>query len=349
MDGGFAKCSAIWLSRLLTTVALFLGPASAQRPPVDLMDYVVQSLCLDEAGRPVGRLPMEPTCGRRRLQRTGDVAVYRKHDWPNQLDDPATVLGYQASDSVLERRGSRTIVVQTFDFGSGGRTFGTFDAGQGDGGQVLLFIGDWASFAMTEDGSGGVQWFLGKTCRSSVDADGRFLGWLVFRNDVDSTEWQSILAQLNTAVTSTACPSRFNAAFTRFRRESITLPFRIVDSLSHVRTSLFPLDVIVSEHYGGHDIRSADHLERFYLAKGLGLVRWERWANGNLRQPPAVTESNRMLSTTSRCPPIDRYGSPAPGWLLVDCRIWTTMVRLVSPWTVRDYAWPALNGLGPVD
>lgn len=344
---------------LLAPVALWVGAAWAQHPPADLTDYVAQSLCLDESGRPVDRLPIQAACVRRRPQRADDIAVYRKHDWPNRLDEPATVLGYQASDSVLERRGSRTIVVQTFDFGTGGRTFGTFDARQGDGGQVLLSIGDWASFAMTEDGGGGVQWFLGEACQSSVnqssvnqspvDADARFLGWLVFRSDVGATEWQSIVAQLNIAATPTACPSRFNAAFTRFRQESIALPFRIVDSPSRVRTSLFPLDVIVSEHYGGHDIRTADHLERFYLANGLGLVRWERWANGNLRQPPDVIESSRMLGATARCPSVARQGPTAPGWLLVDCRTWTTMVRQVSPWRVRDYAWPALNGLGTVD
>jgi hypothetical protein len=286
---------------------------------------------------------------RRRPQRSDDTAVYRKHDWPNRLDELATVLGYQASDSVLERRGSRTIVLQTFDFGTGGRTFGTFDAGRGDGGQVLLFIGDWASFAMTEDGSGGVQWFLGETCRSAVDPDARFLGWLVFGSHAARAEWQSTVARLNIATSPAACPALFNAAFTRFRLESIELPFRVVDDPSHVRELPVVLEVIVSEHYGGHDIRTADHLERFYLARGLGLVRWERWANANLPQPPGAGEASRMLGATSRCPRVADYGRPAAGWLLVDCRTWTSLVRQKTSWRVRDYRWPVLDALGALD
>ena len=73
--------------------------------------------------------------------------------------------GHQASDSVIQRRGAGTLVVQTFDFGRGGRVFGRFDGG-GDGGQVLMPVDGWSSVAMTEDGGGGVQWFIGEACRS---------------------------------------------------------------------------------------------------------------------------------------------------------------------------------------
>lgn len=75
--------------------------------------------------------------------------------------------GYQASDSVVQRRGARTLVVQTFDFGAGGRVFGRFDGGLGtgsggtgggDGGQVLMLVDGWSTAVMTEDGGGGVQW-----------------------------------------------------------------------------------------------------------------------------------------------------------------------------------------------
>ena len=70
--------------------------------------------------------------------------------------------GYQASDSVVQRRGARTLVVQTFDFGTGGRVFGWFEGGLGQGGddgQVLLLVAGWSTAAMTEDGGAGVQWF----------------------------------------------------------------------------------------------------------------------------------------------------------------------------------------------
>jgi hypothetical protein len=313
----------------------------------DMLSYGVQSICVDEAGKPTYAFPIEADCAHSRLQSSSDIATYRKHDWPNAFDIPAIAHGYQASDSVLQRRGSRQIVVQTFDFGTDGRSFGHFDGGHGDGGQTLLIVNHWAAFAMTEDGGAGVQWFIGDGCRDLQQPDSRFRSWLIFRDDIRTDEWRSAVAHLNITTRPEICPRRFNAAFTRYRLDRIGFPFRII---SLVVTNLrHQLDVVVSEHYGGSDIRSADHLERFFLAKGLGLVRWERWANGNLAQTPATREAARTFAQTARCPTLSGYGAPDQGWLLVDCRTWTTLVRQTQPWSVDNYNWPALSGFGPIE
>ncbi len=173
-------------------------------------------------------LPIESDCTQSRLQHSGDLATYRKHDWPNTLSDPRMSRGYQASDSVLERRSSRTIVIQTFDFGTDGRVFGRFDGGRGDGGQVLLFVGGWASFAMTEDG-GGVQWFIGETCRSSVDQDARVRARLAFPKEVREERWLAAVAKLNITANPNVCPRHFNDAFTRYRMDDVEFPFRIIE------------------------------------------------------------------------------------------------------------------------
>ena len=338
-----------WAALLLALLFLMSTTAQGQEVP-QLVEYVVQRICLDESGQPTSSLPFESACASSRLQRADDVAGYRKHDWPNTLADAATSRGYQASDSVIERRGSRALVIQTFDFGTDGRTFGRFDEGRGDGGQVLLFIGNWASFAMTEDGGGGVQWFIGANCRRPTGGDARFLSWLVFQSDIEPERWQSAVAKLNIASTPGYCPSRFNDAFTRYRLDRVDFPVRIVvDDVQPVRLARPALDMIVSEHYGGPDITTADHLERFYFAKGLGLVRWERWANGSIGQGVSVLDAHRQLQQTARCPGIDKYAAPDRHWLLVDCRTWTTMVKQVGSWTVRDYRWPALDGLGAIE
>jgi hypothetical protein len=323
-------------------------PGIAQNQTEELIDYVVQSICVDDKGKPTRALPIENDCTESRLQRSDDIATYRKHDWPNTLNDPKVVGGYQASDSVLERRASRMLVVQTFDFGTDDRVFGRFDGGRGDGGQVLLFVGDWASFAMTEDGSGGVQWFIGETCRSPVDQDARFLSWLVFSKGVREGRWLGVVAKLNITGNPNVCPSRFSDAFTRYRMDRVEFPFRIIEGPFSVTLARRNLQVIVSEHYGGSNIATADHLERFYFAKSLGLVRWERWANGNLQQPQSARAAQRMLSQTARCPPIDQYGPPTQSWLLVDCRTWTSLVRQEEPWSVMDYRWNAVERLGEI-
>jgi hypothetical protein len=324
-------------------------PGTAQAPAARLIDYVVQSVCVDDAGRVIRSLPIDPECVRTRLQRSDDVATYRKHDWPNTLTDSRVARGYQASDSVTETRSSKLIVIQTFDFGTDGRQFGHFDRGRGDGGQVLLFVGEWASFAMTEDGSGGVQWFIGETCRSPVDQNARFLGWLAFPAGVNETRGQAVVAKLNITTDPGTCPGHFNDALTRYWMDRVEFPFRVIEGTSVVRSPRRELEVIVSEHYGGTDIVTADHLERFFFARSLGLVRWERWANGNLRQPPGVRQAQRMLGQTARCPHLDRYGAPDPKWLLVDCRTWTALVRQDTPWSVQRFDWPALAGFGPVN
>lgn len=340
------------LGRYLVCLLLPLIHATSglgQTTAAAMMEYVVQSICVDETGKPTSALPISDDCWQSRLQRSDDVSTYRKHDWPNDLGVPETALGYQASDSVIQRRKSRVLVVQTFDFGTDGRVFGRFDGGGGDGGQVLMFVGDWASFAMTEDGGGGVQWFIGQGCRLSSNPDERFLSWLVFRDQLIANAWRTAVAKLNITSDPDVCPPRFNDAFTRYRLDRIEFPFRIIGTAAVVANVRRELRVIVSEHYGGTDIHTADHLERFFMAKGLGLVRWERWANGNVRQPPNVREAEQMLARTARCPAIEKYATPDRNWQLVDCRTWTTLVRQTQPWSVDDYNWTVLKQFGAVD
>lgn len=334
----------------LMLCAFVARPLSAQLLSRDeMLSYGVQSICVDDAGRPTKALPIEDGCVRSRLQDSKDIATYRKHDWPNSLNDPAIVLGYQASDSVIQRRGGRTLVVQTFDFGTEGREFGRFDRGRGDGGQVMLLVGDWASFPMTEDGGGGVQWFVGEGCRTSRAPDAAFTSWLVYRNDAQARDWGSAVIGLNIMAVATICPRRFGEAYTRYRLDQFEFPFRIISDGPVAVNLRHRLNVVVSEHYGGRDVPSADHLERFFLAKGLGLVRWERWANGNLAQPPAVQEAERALAQTARCPELNSYAAPDRNWLLVDCRTWTTLVPQRRAWSVDNYNWSAIGGFGRVE
>ena len=340
------KTTTFLVTLLLVQGPLLAGTAGYAQAPAEAgpLDFLVQSLCLDPAGKPTTTLPTDPACTVRRLQRSDDPAPYRKHDWPNVLGDPATPHGYQASDSVTMQRGGRTLVVQTFDFGTNGRTFGTFDGGRGDGGQVALILGDWSSFVLTEDGGGGVQWFIGEGCRSAGPSDRRFLSWLIFREPVAGT-WQDGMARLNIAPSIESCPRRFNDAYTRYRRDEVEFPFRIVGP-GKVRDERHRLDVVVSEHYGGSDIPSADHLERFFFARGLGMVRWERWANGKVTRDRQAAAMATALAQTARCPALKDYGAPGRDWLLADCRTWTVMIPQNRPWSVDDYGWPALQAFG---
>jgi len=351
---------------VLVLLAL-LGPAawSQTLSRADMIDYLAQSICLDPTGKPSDALPIDADCRDARPQRAEDNAPWRKHDWPNSLAGVETVQGYQASDSVVQRRGARTLIVQTFDFGTGGRVFGRFDGGLGrggDGGQVLMLVDGWSSAAMTEDGGGGVQWFIGEACRSPAASDRRFLGWLMFRNEVRADAWTSVVARLNIAASPESCPRQFNAAFTRYRLDRIAFPFRIIDAGSRVTPTIRRLDVVVSEHYGGRDIGSADHLERFFFARRLGLVRWERWSNRRVSRQRGDVETAAQLAGTARCPKLEGTpespkldtdgqpgGPPGRDWLLVDCRTWTALVRQARPWSVDRYGWTVLEQFDRLD
>lgn len=352
-------------SSFLVLTALF-GSATAQAQPapsapIDALDFLTQSLCLGPDGQPTDLLPIDPACTTRRLQRSDDPARYRKHDWPDVLGDPRVPRGYMASDSVLLQAGGRTLVVQTFDFGTDGRVFGKFDGGPGnsggDGGQVALAVGDWLSFVLTEDGGAGVQWFIGEGCRTAPQTDQRFLSWLLFRDPAAKGRWQERVARLNIVPTIASCPPNFGDAYTRYRRDIVEFPFRLAGRLADpdgVKERRQALDVVVSEHYGGSDVAGADHLERFFFARGLGMVRWELWSNRRVSRDPKPVPLAEAMARSARCPALSgangatygaTYGAPGRDWIRFDCRTWTVIFPQSpqKPWSIDDYGWPALQ------
>ena len=87
------------------------------------------------------------------------------------------------------------------------------------------------------------------------------------------------VARLNAARLDTArgdgvaCPTRFNAALTTWR----VAPF--VYRAGPGQGSPVTLTSLISDHYGGAERDTADHVERFYFTRELGGTRWERWQN----------------------------------------------------------------------
>jgi hypothetical protein len=336
--------------RIGTVVAwlLMAAPAASagQLSTADMVAYLTQSVCLDAAGRQNDLLPIDPACIHKRPQTARDIASYRKHDWPDLTDPRSPLLGYQASDSVVLSVRSMVHIEQTFDFGDTRRVFGRFDVGVGDGGQVLVVVDGQVGIAMTEDGGDGVQWFISADCQSAPESDRRFLGWLVFGDDVSVDRWHDAMTRLNKARAADACPSRFNAAYTRYRIVRLAFPFALINQSGPVKREDRQLDVIVSEHYGGRSIETADHLERFYFARGLGLLRWERWANPAVSRQRDIGEAAAAMERSGRCPRLDALNETADrAWELVDCRMWTRLVRAERVWSVADYAWRALEAL----
>jgi hypothetical protein len=313
----------------------------------DMINFTTQSLCLDAVGKPSSQIPIIDNCASMRPQRAADIAVYQKHDWPDQRVFPHYYLtGHQASDSVLISSGSTPVIEQTLDFGGDPQhQFERF--GANDGGQIVVIVGGWASAVMTEGANGEVQWLIGNGCKRSIE--GGKLSWLMFNQDTPTGKWADIVAQLGFGRSASDCPQRFNQAYTRYRREQVVFPFRLVSG-NTVTTTNRSLDVIVSEHFGAGSANPASdpHLERFFFARNLGWLRWERWQNVNFRSPdvpPATAiRDAQTLAVAGRCPTVAYSTSPGPGWYQIDCRTWTTITKVTGPWSVSDYRWPAVGG-----
>jgi len=314
---------------------LSLTGAAAAAAEDPLAPFMAQSVCLDARGAPrLGRLPFEPGCDRARLLSADDPLPYRKHDWPAVAHADRLPRGYQASDSVLGTLLGRPAILQTLDFGNGPRVFGQLDAA--DGGQVVLLRDGTGAAAMTKDGTGGLQWFQSPDCRAGP---GPAPGWL-FAVLPMGEAWRERVVRINRTRSPFECPTAFGPSLTRWRTARIDLPWR---EASTGAVSSAPAEVLVSEHYGGASVQDANHLERFWFARGLGLARWERWENP-VSSRLSSRERERMVRImveSRRCPPIAFGEPPAPGWQNVDCRTWTNMVRAMPGAPLSVLAWPA--------
>ncbi|GAA0591290.1 hypothetical protein GCM10009416_32170 [Craurococcus roseus] len=298
---------------------------------------MAQAVCLDERDAPQpGRLPFEPGCYRIRRLSSGDALPYRKHDWPGRSHAAAQPSGYQASDSLEGTLLGRPAVLQTFDFGDNvaARAFGRFDAG--DGGQAVLLGNGTAASPLTQDGGDGVQWFQSPDCR--VSGGGPAAGWLFAALPLDGA-WRERVVRLNKTRSPDQCPTAFNQSLTRWRTARIDLPWR---EAATGAVSIAPVEALVSEHYGTGRIGTADHLERFWFVRGLGLTRWERWEHAARSRLPNRERMARLIAESGRCPRIAFGEPPAAGWQLVDCRTWTNMVRAAPGGPpLSALAWPA--------
>ena len=307
------------------------GRADIVATAATLRDFMIQDVCLDDSGAVlpgVSPIDGDPACIAMRDLRLGERLPYHKHDNPAPAQRAAAPNGYQRHDSFpVETAGFGTVVEHSFDFGAGeARRFGIFDRGS-DGGDIAILSPGRVAIGATEDGGAGFQLFVGE-CQGAVDAAAVARSWLIAEFDADlpaPLEGETIarLKDLRAGRQQT-CPSRFAAAYTSWR----VVPFRY--RAASGQGAPVTLATLISEHYGGAEPATADHVERFYFTRELGGTRWERWQNarGNAQFSAAtIAERAAWFAATGRCSPAP---PPAGGatMVLVDCREWS---RIVPP------------------
>ncbi len=333
----------MWSDRLTAALAFALALAAAPaRADADLA-FLAETVCADAQGGPARPLILAERCAAPRLRGPDDIVALQRHDWPAAEEAGQRPQGYQRSISYARRdRAGRWHAVQTFDFGGGDRRFGVFDAGRGDGGQVAAITAGAAHVTMTEDGSGGVQWFTGSACRGENEATRS--GWLLFSGS-RSESWRSSVASLRITRKAAECPTAFDRSFTRWREIPMDWPVLFDGRRNPAQPEARQLPTIVSEHFGGQSDEGAGHMERFYLAAGVGLIRWERWEQIGKSQRPEIDARAARLAASGRCPDVEGGGAPGGGWRRIDCRMWTNFVQ--APDAAGRFAWSAALGDRP--
>jgi hypothetical protein len=93
------------------------------------------------------------------------------------------------------------------------------------------------------------------------------------------------------------------------------------------------LTTLISEHYGGEEPQSADHVERFYFTRELGSTRWERWQSASHSRAFSagqLAQAASDLILSGRCSKADHPAGDT-SLLMIDCREWTLVVPARNP------------------
>jgi hypothetical protein len=321
---------ALFAAILAPAVAAAADPVLAT--PQTARDFMIQNVCLDAAGAKLpGRSPIdgEAGCPAQRDLNPGGRLPYHKHDHPSPDHRTAAPRGYQRHDSFpVETAGSGTVVEHNFDFGAdAGHRFGVFDNGS-DGGDIAILSPGAVSIGATEGGGGGFGLWVGE-CRDTVGADALARSWLILEYEPSRAGplHGQTTARLNAVPAGRAqCPTRLNAALTIWRVE----PFRYRAAAGQGMPII--LETLISDHYGGGNRDTADHVERFYFTRELGGSRWERWQNtaGNRQFSAArIAQQAAWFAGTGRCSPAE--APPGAPMVLIDCREWTHIVPPADP------------------
>jgi hypothetical protein len=236
-------------------------------------------------------------------------------------------LGQEHCDCVLETSQGGMFAVQYESF----PPWGSYVASHGDGGNLVGITADGfiKGFA-TSDGSrpGELYYFIGP--------EGPAGGWVMGGVDaVPGGPWVERICRLQQSYPGPNNPQGpgLSLAYTRYIRQFVSVPVWFDGREPESDT----YDCMISEHYGGASPAVADEFERFVLARGWGLIRWEFWAKSGVPSPDLEQRTPPM----AYCWPEEGAGA---GYRLMDARHYLNLH--VEDWNapnrfrVIDAGWP---------
>lgn len=375
----------IWAAALLAG-----SQAHAQsRASAELYDYLVQDVCLDDAGEVVKGDPAK--CTSKRNIQLGEPSPYIVTDW-----DTATRVSYAAWNSIPVRGedGNTRVIVSKSLLGKYDANY-TFTYNEAVDGYDLIDLNysSYASIIRTSDGGCLDQVFAPRLARNLArgtrfnrrrafsrsllnSPKARAGGWILFPFAAVPSEWPQTNSHIHR---NTRTPLQSESGCNAGGKVGVTFwnapaPYTFEGNEDGVRKTL---TAIRSDHFGSRNLSSGGNaLERFYFTREYGMTRWEAW----IPRSRCVRETNRVPAgqLRSTCFPEVEDRAPAAGpqlnlrvrckdmnvsstghpdverwgdqdWVRVDCRDMTRYVELSKPVLMLDRRMAQINGVDDIE
>ena len=295
-------------------------------------DFMVQDVCVDGQDHIIAdATPLDGAakCPRHRDMRAGEAPPYHKDDWA-PADQAGRVNGLQSNDTFpIATRAYPAAVLQLRSFVDVDGRPKPFEPGRGGGG-VFLFSDHTIASGITQDPNG-LQFFYGPDCASSDPTRQILDAWVVVDKSLEPGRPGHMVARLSRYMQ--RC-DHLTYAYTAW----VTRPI-----LFRVRSggveSKKTLDTLVTDHFGGPTADGAPNMERFYLTRELGLIRWERWQNFDRQKRADDARSAEKMESSGQCDSIEQPPVASGNWKMVRCRQYTNLVQTPDPTGDLQQSW----------
>jgi hypothetical protein len=335
-----------------------VAPAApvGKRISPELYDYLVQDVCIDDAGSITAEDPI--TCAKRRDIMLGEKSPYLLTD-----TDTSNNATYQAMNSVPVRGtdGSIRILYPKLNQGPFDKSFRMTRFTESVDGYDLADISnsDFVSMIRTSDG-GCFDQIWSRTGKHQTVAQ-RAGGWALFPLATPPGQWlpsqSEIIRTHKVQLTSGLghCKNGSSRGITYWTRAA---PF--------VFNTGKTVSAITSSHFANARLSRVNNaLERFYFSREYGFTRWEAWVPqqrcvkergktaaicfpGRADYPPSLHgRCNQNNKGSTGIAGLNRWGNQ--NWVRVDCRDLTNHIALDTPTRLMTRDMANTNGVRDID
>lgn len=327
-----ARKSRALLIALLLPCDLIFGCSAAAAPDADLMDYLVQDVCIGPGSGPIEGDPAK--CARHRNIAIGEPQTYVMTDY-----DRRTGATFQASSSIPVRgtHGHLMVLLIKNLKGSFNPNYRfTFVPARDAFDLIDVRHSGYASIIRTFDGGCFDQVFSRNGSRKNLTDRSR--GWVLFPLSPAPSAWPRTQAlklttwRMQLTPMKGVCTDNHAAGVTSWNKPA-RYTFESGKTLTAIR----------SDHFAAADLHQPENsFERTYFTREYGLTRWEAWQTRVYCQRTVGQAHSRCRPddpahpSLARCSVLKEPSTGLPGvaffggqeWVRTDCRDQTHFIPL---------------------